>query len=211
MSDAAAVRKPMTVAEFLEWDSGDDLVWELIDGFPRLKFPPNPELRGQAAPSDEHAVIVKNVTYAVETAIRAQGRPCRVMPGPGQAIPRRGDRHRIPDLAVKCGRSAFEARDPILIVEVVSPSNRAVELVERQADFQSLPTVQEVVIIEQARPVVMRHRRVGDLWRTDRFEGLDAALTLESVDLVLPLSEIYFSVLRPEAEPGPKSQDNPLS
>lgn len=205
MAEPAVVRKPMTVAEFLEWDSGDDCVWELVDGYPQLKFPPNPDLCGQAAASDEHAVIIMNVGSAIQAAIRAQGRPCRVMPGAGQAIPRRGDRHRIPDLVVKCGPTDLDARDPILIVEVVSPSNRALELVERQADFQSLPTVQEIVLIEQDRAVVVMHRRVGDLWRTDRVEGLEAELTLESVAQSLPLSDIYRSVLRVGSEPAAAS------
>lgn len=201
MSEAARVSPPMTIEEFLDWDSGDEFVWELIDGYPQLKFPPNPDLHGQAAPSDEHGVIVQNLAFVIETVVRAKRRPCRVIAGAGQPVSRRRNRERfrIPDLVVKCGESVREARDPILIAEVVSPSNRASIQEERAADFRSLPTVLEFVVLEQNRPVVTRHRRVGDLWRFDRFEGLDAVLELESVDLAIPLTDLYRGVLA-EAE-----------
>ena len=198
MADPVKVQGPMTVEAFLQWDSGDDFVYELIDGHPRLKFPPNPEIHGQAAPSDEHMVIVGNLTALVTTHVRARRRPCRVMPGPGQVVPRKQNRYRIPDFAVKCGRTAREAVDPILIAEVLSPSNTAVEMDEREADFRSLPTVQEILRIEQSRPAVTLLRRAGDLWRADRLEGLDALLRLESIALDIPLSDLYRDVLDEE-------------
>ncbi len=200
MGEPAKVLRPMTLEEFLEWDSGDDCVWELVDGFPRPKFPPNPALLGQAAPSDEHGVIVKNLTFALENLVRAGKLPCRVIPGAGQKVSVRRNRLRIPDLTVKCGPTSREAWDPILVVEVISPSNSARELAEREADFRALPTVREIVVLEQDAAVATVSHRVGDLWRVERLEGLDAVLSLESVGLEVPLREVYRDVLELEAE-----------
>lgn len=195
MGDAARIQAPMTADEFLKWDSGDDFVWELIDGYPKLKFAPNPDFLGQAAPSDDHGVIVKNLTFLFETSVRAKRRPCRVIPGPGQKVRRTRERVRIPDLAVKCGNSSRDATDPIIVAEVMSPSNSFREMDERMADYRSLESVREILVLDQDAANVTLHRRVGDLWRVERLEGLDAVLTLETFDLSVTLSEIYRDVL----------------
>lgn len=202
MGEAARVTKPMTVEEFLVWDSGDDLVYELIDGFPQLKDPPNPDLLGQAAPTDDHNLIVKNLAVALDRIVLGQRRPCRVLPGSGQRIERRRNRMRIPDLMVKCGSSPRDATEPLLVAEVLSPSNTAIDLAERDMDYRSLPGLREILLIEQDRPAVTIARRVGDLWRTERVEGLDAVLSLETVTAELPLAELYRDVLQPDEAAG---------
>lgn len=191
MGEAARLGQPMTVEEFLEWDSGDEYLWELVDGYPQLKFLPDAE--GHAAPVDEHGVIVHNLSVAIDHPIRANRMPCRIISGHGQPVDR--TRYRMPDLVVRCGRTSREARDPILVVEVLSPSNSAVEMERRQRDYMSLPTLQEYVVIELGRPAAQSRRRRGDLWRFDQVEGLDAVLTLESVALSAPMRDVYRSVL----------------
>lgn len=194
MGDPARVAGPMSVEDFLAWDSGDDFVWELIDGYPTLKFPPNPDFHGQAAPSDDHALIMMNIGAALEAALRAAGRPCHVYPVGGQTISRRRARHRIPDLLVKCGPRGGTEEKPVLVVEVVSPSNTRAELADREADYRSVPSLHEILVVEQDRPSIALLRRTGDLWRVEHLDGLDKTLTLESVQTTLSLMVIYRDV-----------------
>lgn len=194
MGDPARVAGPMSVEEFLEWDSGDDCIWELIDGWPRPKFPPNPDFHGQAAASDDHALICLNISFLLESAFRSGRRPCHIYPVGGQTISRRRARHRIPDLLVKCGRRGPD-ETPVLVVEVVSPSNTKRELADREMDYRSVPNLQEIVVVEQDRPKVTVQRRTGDLWRVETLEGWEAVLTLESLDARLPLADIYRDIL----------------
>jgi len=194
MGDPARVAGPMSVNEFLTWDSGDDFIWELIDGYPRLKFPPNPEFHGQAAPSDDHALIIMNIGSAIQTAPRAAGHPCHVYPVGGQTISRRHARHRIPDLLVKCGPRGSADEKPLLVVEVVSPSNTRSELAEREADYRSVPSLQEILVVEQDRPAVIWLRRTGELWRSETVERLDAPLALTSLEIPLTMTEIYRDI-----------------
>lgn len=191
MGDPARVSGPMTVAQFLRWDSGDDCVWELVDGWPRPRFPPNPALQGHAAPTDRHALIALNIALAIEPELRRRHALCHVFLGAGQTIPRRSNRHRVPDLMVKCSSRESGAVEPILIIEIVSPSNSRHELGERDADFRSLPTVREIVLIEQARPAATIARRASDLWRIETVQALTAELPLESIDLRVPMADIY--------------------
>lgn len=198
MADRPATSTHMSADAFLEWDTGDEMIWELIDGVPRHKFPPNPDLFGQAAPNDQHNIVVQNLGFAIDAALRHQGRPCLVMVGSAQRTPRRRDRIRIPDLMVKCGPTVHLPNVPILVAEVVSPSNSHAELSERVADFKAVDTVQEILVIQQQAPILELHRRMGDLWPIWRLEGPAATVTLDSVDVTVTLRDLYRGVLRPD-------------
>lgn len=77
----------------------------------------------------------------------------------------------------------------------MSPSNSFRKMDERMADYRSLESVREILVLDQDAANFTLHRRVGDLWRIERLEGLDAVLTLETFDLSVTLSEIYHDVL----------------
>lgn len=195
MGDVARLKGPMTVEEFLRWDSGDDYVWELIDGFPRLKFAQTADLHGHAAPSDAHVLIIQNVASAIDAVLRSRQAPCRAYPGGGQTIAgARPPRHRIPDLVVKCGRLGQDVLQSILIVEVTSPSNTRAECAAREADYRAVPTIREIVTLEQSSPSARVVRRAGDLWPAELVHGVEKTLDLESIDLALPFVEIYRDV-----------------
>jgi len=59
------------------------------------------------------------------------------------------------------------------------------------ADYQAVPSVQQIVFVEQDRPTLLSWTRETDGWRLREIEGLNAALDLPSLDLALPLTEIY--------------------
>lgn len=201
MAEPAQVQRRMTVDEFLEWDSGDDFVYELIDGIPTLKFPPNPDFHGQAAPSGEHATILMDLGATLRQHLTAHRRPCRVMAGNGQKLPRGGGRARIPDISVRCGRRTRDANDTVLVIEIASPSNTRVEILNRLEDYQSVDTVQEILLVEQDTADVQLYRRMGDLWTMRRATGRDGRIMLDSIGLDLPLSEIYRHVRLKEDAP----------
>jgi Uma2 family endonuclease len=53
-----------------------------------------------------------------------------------------------PDLFVRCGPLADEATecdDPILVIEVLSPSTRAQDLVRKRWGYQAIPSVRHLV------------------------------------------------------------------
>lgn len=73
----------MTVAEFLDWDSGDrtGAPWQLRDGEPELMAP------GSEAPSSGARTIQAALAYLRTAALRERRSPWRVVIAPG-VIPR---------------------------------------------------------------------------------------------------------------------------
>ena len=110
----------MTLTEFLSWDPADPSgrAWQLIDGEPVAMAPG----------SETHAALQAEIGALLRNHLADRGSPCRLLSQPG-IVPRvRANRNfRIPDLAVTCAPPALGlmAVDPILLIEILSPSNEA--------------------------------------------------------------------------------------
>ena len=105
-----------------------------------------------------------------------------------------------PDVFVACDKvkkSKFYREEPILIIEVISPSTRQTDRREKLRIYQQIPSVQEYVIIEQEKIHIELHRRQSDgRWITYFYNesDMDEIIELQSVDLKLTLDEIYRRV-----------------
>ena len=85
--------------------------------------------------------------------------------------------------------------NPILIIEVLSPSTESYDKGNKYIQYQSLPTFKEYVLIRQDKPEIQTSfREATDLWRSREFAGLGNELYLRSVDLKIPITKIYKKV-----------------
>ncbi len=85
--------------------------------------------------------------------------------------------------------------NPLLIVEVLSPSSEVYDRGLKFAEYRSLPSFKEYVLVRQDAPhVISFFREAPDLWREAEVRGLDAAADLKSVGLPLALQSIYRKV-----------------
>jgi len=85
--------------------------------------------------------------------------------------------------------------NPILIIEVLSPSTQEHDKGNKFIQYQSLPSFKEYVLIRQDIPEIQTSfREETDLWRTKEFKGLENQLFLRSVNLNIPISKVYKKV-----------------
>jgi Uma2 family endonuclease len=177
----------MTVAEFLEWDSGDRTgrPWQLVDGEPVAMAPA----------SQPHGAIQIELGRLIANHLAEKRSPCRVIGDPG-IIPRlrAHENYRVPDLGVTCSpeRSGVMVPDPVLLIEILSPNNQA----ETRANiwsYTTIPSVQEILIVHTVRIEVEILRRGTDgSWpeMPQVVRGTDP-LDMRSIGLVLPVSALY--------------------
>ncbi|HEX9959557.1 MAG TPA: Uma2 family endonuclease, partial [Pyrinomonadaceae bacterium] len=105
-----------------------------------------------------------------------------------------------PDVLVSCEENPenpYFRNQPILIVEVISPSTKEIDRREKLLFYQQMPSVQEYVIVEQEKMHVEIHRRQTDgRWITYFYNDndLDEQIEFESVGLKMNLEEIYRRV-----------------
>lgn len=187
MSGHAVPFGNLTADEFLQTDQasfGSAWRYEMVDG----------RIIAHAAPSPDHAAILAGLTGGLASRMRNR-RDCRPEVGSG-AVPVREQRNtaRIPDGMIRCNGL------PRVVFEVVSPSELAHprQRDRKRRDLQDVEGVEEIVELYE-EPAIHIYRRHGDAWIFEAIEGPAAMLTLHSVDLSMPLSEIYaFIDLPPE-------------
>ena len=109
-----------------------------------------------------------------------------------------------PDVGVVCEDPRFEddvfdsLLNPIVIVEVLSPSTEAYDRGEKFAYYRQLTSLQEYVLVSQNQIRVDHYRRQERLWIFTDVEKHDEILQLPSIECELPLQEIYARVTFPD-------------
>ena len=154
---AARTQAHMTVGEFLDWseEQGDNARYELVAGVP---------LRRMAPTNLRRAQIQSNASQVLRRSVADAGLPCRVYDaGPGVAVGPDGDECRIPDVVVTCAAEIDEAArlvpEPVIVVEVASPSTRLADVNDKVEFYSGIASVQHYLVIEQDRRRVVYHGR----------------------------------------------------
>ena len=175
-----AVRKPMSLAEFLEWEERQELRYE-FDGI---------EPVAMTGGSVGHATIQANLAIALGGRLR--GTPCRFY-GSDLKIQVANDHIRYPDGMVACSpadRTANLVRDPVVIFEVLSPSTAAQDRIVKAREYQATPSVQRYVMLEQDRIGATVHVRAQDGWSVLVLKDEDT-IAMPEIGLSVPLAEFY--------------------
>ena len=155
------------------------------------------EVVAMAPPSHVHARIVSNLFGLLRDRFRELGKPCVPVSDVG-VMPDLDARHnvRVPDLLVTCSSAILGeqyVKDPILVVEVLSPRNA-----KRTRDgilaYALIPSVREIVLLDSRRISAELYRRNADGGWTNSHSGIigrDARLVLNSAEMDVRLSDIY--------------------
>ena len=146
-----------------------------------------------AGGSPDHAALAAAVIHL----LRAQLPPgCRVFTSDLRVrIPATG-LSTYPDVAVVCGRTlrasddALAVTNPVLLVEVTSPSTEDYDRGEKLRHYTHLPSVREVLIVSHREPRLTLHRREGSGWIVLEAQQHDT-IVLESVASRLLVDDVY--------------------
>lgn len=93
------------------------------------------------------------------------------------------------------GERLDEVLNPILIVEVLSPSTADYDHQNKFRLYRSIPSFSEYLLVEQDEPFVERYTKQTQGWLLSEFKGLEVSISLESVGVELPMAEIYRGVV----------------
>lgn len=189
----------LTPAEYLAFERQSEIKHEYFRG----------ELFAMAGASRQHAQIVSNLAYLFVGQLK--GRSCNVFSGDMRVKVSPTGLYTYPDLVVVCGRPRFEDREldtllnPTVVVEILSKSTEAYDRGEKFAQYRTLETLTDYLLISQDRALVERFtRQESGLWLFSDSIGLDAVMPIESIQCQLPLAEVYDRVEFGESSSTPK-------
>ncbi|WP_431855472.1 Uma2 family endonuclease [Azospirillum sp.] len=179
--------KRMTVDEFLVWDDGTDTRYELIDGVPVAMAPTY----------GGHQIIAANFGRHLANTLDARP-PCHVRSEAGILKPNSIRTYFQGDLAVTCSpheAGQYAIPNPVVIVEILSPSTEADDRKVKLPVYRSIPSVQEIVLVHSERLYAEVHRRLDDTrWQVDLLTEPEDVLRLDSVGYAQPLALLYANV-----------------
>jgi Uma2 family endonuclease len=173
----------MTVDEYLAWAEERSGHYELVNG----------TVYAMAPERAVHAETKLAVHVAFLAGIKKRQLPCHVLPD-GMTVRIDDLTAYEPDASVYCGArlpaSAIEVTNPIIVVEVLSPSSQQVDLSAKLAGYFRLPSVAHYLIIDPDQPLIIHHARSNAdpiLTRIVR----EGAITLDPPGLELALADVY--------------------
>ena len=178
-----AVRREMTVDEFLLWEEGQEGRWE-FDGFEAVAM-----VGGTVA----HATICLNV--AAELRAQLRGGPCRVFAEGLKVMA--ADRVRYPDVFVACGgndNAATVAVNPVVVFEVLSPGTASTDLIVKNREYRATPSIVRYVVLAQDKVGASVFERRGADWVATFLTEAEAVLDLPEIGASVALAAVYEGV-----------------
>ncbi|MBV8401095.1 MAG: Uma2 family endonuclease, partial [Acetobacteraceae bacterium] len=139
-----------------------------------------------------HTRIKGKLYLALSAAVVAAGLPCEVLVDrPTIEV---GESDYEPDVILRCSPTplsgdSLSVPDPTVLVEVLSPTTRRIDVSRKLADYFRIPSVQHYVILFADRVQAVHHRRMDD--RIETRIIADGNLVLDPPGLVVELADFY--------------------
>jgi Uma2 family endonuclease len=189
---AEAQRRLMTVDEFYLWQLDQDERYELVEGVPV-------PLRAMTGASNEHDTILVNCI--IELGTRLRGKPCRVVSA-DTALRTTIRTTRRPDVMIECAPpqpKTYEARKPAVVIEVLSPSTRKFDMLDKLEEYRRMPSLRHILLIDPDTIAAQHYRRAeGGEWRTEALRGKDTEIAFAAIEVSFPLGVLYDRLDVPE-------------
>lgn len=195
MSAAAKLR--MTEGEYVAFERASESKHEFVNG----------EAWAMAGGTPEHSLIASNIGGALWGRLR--GRPCKAYQSDLSVHSPETGLYAYPDVTVVCGPPRIHPKDdrsvlnPRIVFEVLSESSEAFDRGAKFSHYRSIPDLAEYVLVAQDCRRVDHFRRLeSGQWLLTSY-GAGDDVDLPSVDLSLPVAEIYEGLERlPEVSPA---------
>lgn len=176
----------MTVEEYLEWEPQQEIRHEYING----------ELLAMTGGTIPHNDIALNLYTALRSHLRSRG--CRINVSDVKVQISPASPYYYPDVIVSCDPQDLNARkfiqSPKLIVEVLSPSTEAKDRGEKFIYYQTMPSLQEYILIDSEKIAVEGYRRgEGRMWLYYPYRTGDV-IALSSIEFECPIELLYEAV-----------------
>ncbi len=164
---------------------------------------------GMAGAKFNHNQAKENL--AREIGNRLSGGPCRTLSSDMRVKIQATGFQTYPDVLIVCGNREFTdgkkdcLLNPSVILEVLSDSTQGYDRGAKFLNYQKIPSLREYILVEQDEAICERYVRAPDgfTWLRTTVEGLESSLTIATVNVTIPMGDIYAGVEFPEPDGRP--------
>ena len=179
----------LTPAEYLTWERKQPFKNEYHNG----------QIIAMSGASRWHNRITVDTTVQLSNQLMES--ECEVFAGEMRVRTSPEVSYFYPDVIVVCGEPRFEddtfdtLLNPIIVIEVLSPSTAAFDRGEKFEYYKQLASLQEYILISQDSVRVEHYRYEGTQWTHNTFQRLEDTLSLPSIECEVPLRAIYRRII----------------
>ena len=175
----------MSYAEYLAWESTQEMRHEYIDG----------EVVAMAGGTRNHNRVSFNFSKILDDALG--DRQCEVYIADVKVQVEPSRKYFYPDVVVTCDdrdRDPQLVSFPCLIIEVLSPSTEAYDRGFKFSQYRKFASLQEYVLVQAEQPIIeIFQRSQDDKWLFSEY-GLGDRLILNSLNLEIFVDDLYKQV-----------------
>ena len=187
---SAIIKPRYTLDEYFDLERTSEEKYEFFNG----------EVFCMSGVKRNHAQIETNSVMALGDKLA--GRGCRINGSSLRVKTPSMPPYRYPDLSVVCEEPQFEEiggldvlTNPVLIIEVLSPSTEAYDRGDKFTYYKSIPSFREYLLVAQHRPHITHYVKQNDgKWSYEEFNEINDSVYLETVDSTLSLGEVYRDI-----------------
>lgn len=189
------LKSGFSAEDYLAWEAAQTGRHEYLNG----------EVFNMAGAEDRHVTAAGNIYMALRQHLA--GSTCRAYLQDMKVQAEASNAFFYPDVLVTCSatdrQSPLVKREPVLLVEVLSPSTAAYDRGEKFAHYRSIPSLAEYVLVDLDSRRVDVYRKGGDgLWVLHPFAAGEA-VHWACVDLTVSAETLFAEVDEPvAAKPG---------
>jgi Uma2 family endonuclease len=173
-----------TLEEFLAFDDGTDTSYQLFEG--RL-VATNLRLRG-------HGALVATLIRIIGNQLKS---PCEGCVGTGIIPVNRRHSWYKADLIVTCTPGNYKdpfIAEPVLVVEVLSPTTSAADFNRKSPDYQQMPSMRDILLVSGMERLVRHWRRGPDGW-AEHGHRRSATVRLSALPVTIAMADLYDGIL----------------
>ena len=159
----------------------------------------NGQMYAMAGGTHKHSLLEVNASSEIRALLKGSG--CRVYSSNLRLrVPSGAELY--PDLSVFCGpaqayRDASDiCTNPILVVEVLSPSSANYDRGLKFELYRQIPTLRDYLVLHQSAVFAEHHTKNPDgSWTLREYRGEEAMIPLQGIDRTLVLGSVYEAVM----------------
>ena len=179
-------KKKLTIEEYLQFERESVQKHEFYNG----------EVFSMAGAGPRHNKIFSNLFG--EVAYRLKGKTCQAYGGDMRIHIPENSLFTYPDISIICGDILLSDEDkdttiqPTVLIEILSSSTKDYDRGGKFKLYRDIPTLKEFILIDSESINVEVFRiNANAHWELEEYKALSETLRIPSVEIAIPLSEIY--------------------
>ena len=177
--------KKLSIEEYFQLEEALNQKFEYVDG----------EIFDMTGGTFNHGLISTNATTALSLLLRDQ--PCFILNSDVKLSIEKIKNFFYPDAMVLCEESKIDkkqAEQPLIIVEVLSPSTEDYDHGKKFAFYRLIDSLRTYIMLHQDKPFAeVYQRNPDDSWLLKEYSGLDKNIPIQD-DLSLTMTDLYRQV-----------------